>query len=50
MKTLYFDIDGTILPLDAPGPKPALADGALERVVREAGFERLAWLAASVTD
>jgi hypothetical protein len=39
MKTLYFDIDGTLLARSAA--KPMLADGAFERAVREAGFERL---------
>lgn len=49
MKTFYFDIDGTILPLEAEGPKPALAAGALERAVRAAGFERLVCVGQIVT-
>ena len=49
MKTLYFDIDGTILPLEAEGPKPALAAGALERAVRAAGFTRLVCVGQIVT-
>jgi hypothetical protein len=36
---LYFDIDGTLL--DSSVPKPLLADGAFERLVRAAKFERL---------
>jgi hypothetical protein len=41
MRTLYFDIDGTLLLGSFGAPKPALADGAFERLVRAAGFERL---------
>ena len=41
MRTLYFDIDGTLLRLYTPGAKPALAFGALGRAIREAGFEKL---------
>lgn len=39
MRTLYFDIDGTLL--DTSVAKPLLAEGAFERLVRAAGFERL---------
>ena len=39
VKTLYFDIDGTIV--FEYQCKPALADGAFERAVRRAGFQRL---------
>jgi len=39
VKTLYFDIDGTLL--DDNRPKPALAHGAFEKAVRQAGFQRL---------
>ena len=39
MRTLYYDIDGTLL--DHSVPKPLLADGAFERLVRAAQFERL---------
>lgn len=38
-KTLYFDIDGTIVADNRA--KPALAEGAFERAVRRARFERL---------
>ena len=38
-KTLYFDINGTIA--FQYQCKPALVDGAFERAVRAAGFERL---------
>lgn len=41
MRTLYFDIDGTLLLGSFGAPKPALAGGAFERLVRGAGFERL---------
>jgi hypothetical protein len=41
MRTLYFDIDGTLLRGTCGQPKPALAGGALERALRAAGFERL---------
>jgi len=39
VKTLYFDINGTIA--REYQCKPALADGAFEQAVRKAGFERL---------
>jgi hypothetical protein len=39
MKTLYFDINGTLT--FEYTCKPALAHGAFEREVRSAGFERL---------
>ena len=41
MRTLYFDIDGTLLLGSFGQPKPALAGGAFERAVRAAGVERL---------
>jgi len=41
MRTLYFDIDGTVVRMYTPGAKPALANGALGRAVREAGIEKL---------
>lgn len=41
MRTLYFDIDGTLLLGSFGDPKPALAGGAFERAVRQAGVERL---------
>lgn len=41
MKTLYFDIDGTILLGDHYAPKPLLAGGQFEAHVRKAGFDRL---------
>jgi hypothetical protein len=41
MRTLYFDIDGTLLVGSFGAPKPALAGGVFEQLVRAAGFERL---------
>ena len=41
MKTLYFDIDGTILLNDRNAVKSALAAGKFEGAVRSAGFLRL---------
>ena len=41
MKTLYFDIDGTVLLGSEQRPKDLLASGGLERAVRAAGVERL---------
>jgi hypothetical protein len=39
MKTLFFDIDGTILADGTGKCKPALRGGALERAIRLCGFE-----------
>ena len=47
MRVLYFDIDGTIL--RDSSPKPALADGAFERAVREAGFQQLVCVSNVIT-
>ena len=41
MKTLYFDIDGTVLLEEEWEVKSALARGAFEAAVRRASFERL---------
>ncbi len=41
MRTLSFDIDGTLLRGSFGAPKALLAAGAFERAVRAAGFERL---------
>lgn len=41
MKTLFFDLDGTVVLLEEGTVKPKLAGGAFERAVRRAGFERL---------
>ena len=41
MRTLYFDIDGTILVRDSGLAKPALADGRLEGAIRGAGVGKL---------
>jgi hypothetical protein len=41
MKTLYFDIDGTILLSDQHDAKPCLANGRLEAAIRKAGFRKL---------
>jgi len=40
VKTLYFDIDGTVLDR-CYTPKPLLAEGGFERALKAAGFERL---------
>jgi len=47
MKILYFDIDGTILRDSTP--KPALADGAFERAVQQAGLEQLVCVSNVIT-
>ena len=47
MKTLYFDIDGTILRDSTP--KPALSDGAFERAVKTAGFAKLVCVSNVIT-
>jgi hypothetical protein len=41
VRTLYFDIDGTLLVGSFGAPKATLARGAFERAVRAAGFQRL---------
>ena len=46
MKTLYFDIDGTILLLDQHVPKPGLANGRFEAAIRKVGFQNVDDLAA----
>jgi hypothetical protein len=42
VRTLHFDIDGTVLVLNTGRAKSALAQGALERAVRAARFDQLA--------
>jgi hypothetical protein len=41
VKTLYFDIDGTVLDIGFGQPKSALANGQLETAIRRAGFQKL---------
>jgi hypothetical protein len=41
VKTLYFDIDGTLLGLESGRVKPALVGGEFEQKVRGAGFDDL---------
>ena len=41
VKTLYFDIDGTVLLDNQQAVKPRLARGEFEAAVRRAGFERM---------
>lgn len=41
MRTLYFDIDGTLLVSDHAGPKPCLANGRFEAAVRVARIDCL---------
>jgi len=40
-RSLYFDIDGTILGLSSGRPKSELASGQLELAIRESGFDDL---------
>ena len=47
LKILYFDIDGTLLCNSQP--KIALANGAFERSVRDAGFDQLVCVGNIVT-
>lgn len=48
-RTLYFDLDGTIIHGDFGTVKPSLADGQLESAIRAAGFERLVCVANMCT-
>jgi phosphoserine phosphatase len=41
MKTLFFDLDGTVIVLERGTVKPLLAAGAFERAIRRAGFQQL---------
>jgi hypothetical protein len=41
MRTLYFDIDGTLILEEKNEPKSKLADGHFEVAVRRASFDRL---------
>ena len=41
MRTLHFDIDGTVLALNAGVAKPALSAGRLEKAVRDARINKL---------
>jgi hypothetical protein len=41
MRSLYFDIDGTLLDINSGKPKTALANGAFEKLVRRSGLDRL---------
>jgi hypothetical protein len=49
MRTLYFDIDGTVLVRDTGEPKAALAGGKLEAAIRRAGIEELVCVGNFVT-
>jgi hypothetical protein len=49
LKTLYFDIDGTVVRAASSRVKPALGGGALEAAVRAAGIERLVCVGSFVT-
>jgi len=49
VKILYFDIDGSLLREDTATVKPALANGRFERLVSEAGFDRLVCVGNIVT-
>jgi hypothetical protein len=48
-RTLYFDLDGTIVHAAFGQVKPHLADGRLEGAIRAAGFERLVCVANMCT-
>jgi hypothetical protein len=48
-RTLYFDLDGTVVQRGFGHVKPRLADGQLEDAVRAAGFERLVCVANMCT-
>ena len=41
MRTLFFDLDGTVIDLERGTVKPRLAGGAFERAIRCAGFDHL---------
>jgi hypothetical protein len=41
MKTLYFDLSRCILVKGYKNVKPCLAKGALEKTIRDVGFEKL---------
>jgi hypothetical protein len=41
MKTLYFDLSGCVLVKGYKNVKPCLANGALEKTIRDVGFEKL---------
>ena len=47
-KTLYFDLDGTLIHMGFGAVKPCLAKGGFERAVQAAGFERLVCVANAV--
>ena len=47
-RVLYFDLDGTLIHTGFGDVKPRLANGAFERAVRRAGFERLVCVANAV--
>ena len=49
MRTLYFDIDGTLLVEDTHEVKPGLADGRFEVAVRGAGLDRIVCVGGFVT-
>ena len=48
-RTLYFDLDGTLIHMGFGSVKPRLAGAAFERAVRAAGFERLVCVANAVS-
>ena len=48
-RTLYFDLDGTIVHADFGHVKPRLADGRFEASIRASGFERLVCVANMCT-
>jgi hypothetical protein len=49
LRTLYFDLDGTIVHADFGHVKPRLAEGRLEAAIRASGFERLVCVANMCT-
>ena len=48
MRTLFFDLDGTVVALEEGTVKPRLAGGAFERAIRRAGFDRLVCVGSAV--
>ena len=48
-RTLYFDLDGTVVVRSFGHVKPKLANGGFERAIRQAGFERLVCVANMCT-
>jgi len=48
VRTLFFDLDGTVVALEEGTVKPRLAGGAFERAIRRAAFDRLVCVGSAV--